>query len=275
MFGKKTNAKTSSAAGKRARKPMMAGNWKMNKTTVQAVTLAQNISYESDKIWDVVDVVLCPPFTDLKSVGNVIVFDNAPLALGAQDVFWEEEGAYTGAISPVMLKELSCEYCIVGHSERRAYFHETDADVNRKVAALLEHGINPIVCCGESLECRDAGETLEFVAKQVMRAFDGVPAEGIATSVIAYEPIWAIGTGRAATPEQAQEVCAFLRRVVADMAGEQVAQQVRILYGGSMKPANAELFLPCPDIDGGLIGGAALDAKSFAELVEMTLKLKR
>ena len=273
MFGKKAAARN--AAPIRGRKPMMAGNWKMNKTTVEAVTLSQNISYESDKIWDTIDVVLCPPFTDLKSVGNVIVFDDAPLYLGAQDVFWEDEGAFTGEVSPVMLKELSCDYCIVGHSERRQYFGETDETVNRKIAALVKHGIKPIMCCGESLECRDAGDTLEFVAKQVMRAFDGVSAEDIVTSVIAYEPIWAIGTGRAATPEQAQEVCAFLRRVVADMAGADVAEKVRILYGGSMKPANAELFLPQPDIDGGLIGGAALDAKSFAELVEMTLKIKR
>lgn len=256
------------------RVPIIAGNWKMNKTTVEAVTLSQHISFESDKAWEAVEVVLCPPFTDLKSVFNVLVFDKSSIRLGAQDVFWEDEGAYTGAISVSMLKELTCEYCIVGHSERRGIFGETDEMVNKKIKALLAGGIHPIMCCGESLEVRDAGQALEFIGEQVRRGWEGVDAEDIAKSVIAYEPIWAIGTGRAATPEQAQEACAHIRGVIAEIAGEDAAQKLRVLYGGSMKPENAELFLPEPDIDGGLIGGAALDSKAFGALVEIALKIK-
>lgn len=256
------------------RVPIIAGNWKMNKTTVEAVELSQKISFECDKAWEAVEVALCPPFTDLKSVFNVLSFDHSSIKLGAQDVFWEDEGAYTGAISVSMLKELTCDYCIVGHSERRAYFGETDETVNKKIKALLAGGIRPIMCCGESLEVRDAGETLDFIGAQVRNGWKDIPAEDIASSVIAYEPIWAIGTGRAATPEQAQEACAHIRKVICEIAGEDAANKVRILYGGSMKPENAELFLPESDIDGGLIGGAALDAKSFAELVEMALKIK-
>ena len=257
-----------------SRVPIMAGNWKMNKTTDEAVTLSQNISFHSEKTWRDIEVVLCPPFVDLKSVSNVIFFDKAPMKLGAQDVYWEEAGAYTGAISPDMLKQVDCAYCIVGHSERREYFHESDADVNRKLKALIAHGIVPIMCCGENLETRDAGETLAFIGAQVEAGLAGVAPEDVAGCVIAYEPIWAIGTGRAATPEQAQEACAHIRATVAGLAGEEAAERVRVLYGGSMKPANAEQFLPCADIDGGLIGGASLDDKAFAELVEMTLRIK-
>ena len=262
-----------SMAGKHKRIPIMAGNWKMNKTTGESVTLSQKISYEEDKEWNGVEVVLCPPTIDLKSVFNVLAFDNSSMKLGAQNVFWEDEGAYTGETSPVMLREVGCSYCIIGHSERRQYFGETNADINKKMHALIAHDIIPIMCCGESLELRDAGETLGWVEQQVREGFADVTAVQAAKCVIAYEPIWAIGTGRAATPEQAEEVCAHIRSVVADMYDDDVADKVRILYGGSMKPENAEYFLPQADIDGGLIGGAALDAKKFAELVEMTLRL--
>ena len=253
------------------RTPIVAGNWKMHKTTTEAVTLSQRISDLSEKQWRDTDVVICPPFTDLKSVSNVIFFDKAPIQLGAQDVFWEEEGAYTGAVSPGMLKEVECSWCIVGHSERRGIFGESDDDVRRKVAALIAHGIKPIVCCGEELSVRDGGGALDFIGAQVASALTGVDSADVAGMAIAYEPIWAIGTGRAATPEQAEEACAHIRGIVADAAGSDAADAVRVLYGGSMKPANARDFLACPDIDGGLIGGASLDAKSFAELVEMTL----
>lgn len=266
MFG------TDKAGTKRV--PMIAGNWKMNKTTVEAVTLSQQISFESDKAWEAVEVVICPPFTDLKSVFNVLAFDHSSIKLGAQDVYWEPDGAYTGAISVSMLKELTCEYCIVGHSERREYFGETDEMVNKKVKALVAGGLHPIMCCGESLEVRDAGQTLAYIGEQVESGLRGVPADQIARCVVAYEPIWAIGTGRAATPEQAQEACAHIRGVVADLAGTDAAAGMRILYGGSMNTGNAELFLPQPDIDGGLIGGASLDAKSFGELVEMALETR-
>lgn len=256
------------------RVPIIAGNWKMNKTTVEAVTLSQHISFECDKAWEAIEVVICPPFTDLKSVFNVLSFDHSSIKLGAQNVFWEDEGAYTGEISVSMLKELTCDYCIVGHSERRGIFGETDEMVNKKIKALLAGGVRPIMCCGESLEVRDARQTLEFIGEQVRRGWEGVDAEDIAKSVIAYEPIWAIGTGRAATPEQAQEACAHIRHVIAEIAGEDAAKKIRVLYGGSMKPENAKLFMPEPDIDGGLIGGAALDSKAFAELVETALKMK-
>lgn len=257
-----------------ARVPMIAGNWKMNKTTVEAVTLSQQISFESDKAWEVIQVVLCPPFVDLKSVQNVLVFDDSSIELGAQNVYWEPEGAYTGAISVSMLKELGCSYCIVGHSERREYFNETDEKVNKRVKALVADGIYPIACCGEDLAVREAGKTLDFIGVQVKSAFDGVSAADVAKSVVAYEPIWAIGSGRAATPEQAQEACAHIRSLIAEMFGPDAAAGIRILYGGSVNQGNAEMFLTQPDIDGALVGGASLDAKAFASIVETALKNK-
>ena len=255
------------ATARARRRPVIAGNWKMNKTVAQAVNLAQQISYRENG-WDGVDVVLCPPFTCLKSVENVLVFDKSPIELGAQDAFWEDEGAFTGAVSPAMLAELRCAYCIVGHSERRAYFHESDEDVARKVAALLGKGITPIMCCGEDGGVRDAGEHLAFVEAQVRAGLEGLDAAQVAKCIVAYEPVWAIGTGAAAAPEQAQEMCAHIRAVAAEMAGPEAAAKMRVLYGGSMKPENAAWFLGLPDCDGGLIGGAALDAGKFAELVE-------
>ncbi len=257
-------AGTGNAAGRR---PVVAGNWKMNETVAQAVALAQQISYKENG-WDGVDVVLCPPFTCLKSVENVLVFDKSCIELGAQDVFWEDEGAFTGAIGCAQLAELRCAYCIVGHSERRAYFHESDADVARKVAALVKKGIVPIMCCGEDAGVRDAGGHLAFVEAQVRAGLAGLEAAQVAKCIVAYEPVWAIGTGAAAAPEQAQEMCAHIRAAVADMAGSEAAAKLRVLYGGSMKPENAAWFLELPDCDGGLIGGAALHADKFAELVE-------
>lgn len=259
MFGTKAKNK---------RVPMMAGNWKMNKTVVEAVDLTQKLSYEfNDKSFASVEIVLCPPFTDIQAVRNILDFDKSIMKLGAQDVHWEESGAYTGCISAKMLNSFKCDYCIIGHSERREYFHETDEDINKKAKALFAHGITPIMCCGESLEVRDAGNTLAFVTNQIRAGLAGIEAKNIANMVIAYEPIWAIGTGRTATPQQAQEVCTEIRATVTAIAGETAAQSVRILYGGSMKPANVELFMPMADIDGGLIGGAALDARDFTDLV--------
>ncbi len=252
-----------------SRRPMMAGNWKMNKTTGEAVVLAQQISFKSDKTWnDMVDVVLCPPFTDLKQVSTVIAFDKAPIKLGAQDVHWEESGAFTGEISPEMLREIGCKYCIIGHSERREMFGETDETVNLKAKALFAKGITPILCCGESLETRDAGKTKEFVCTQIVAGMDGLEEKFAKSIVIAYEPIWAIGTGRVPTPEAADEVCGEIRATLASLYTEDIAAGIRILYGGSMKPENAKLFLPMEHIDGGLIGGAALNADSFADLVK-------
>jgi triosephosphate isomerase len=217
-------------------------------------------------VWNRVDVVVCPPYTALKSVSTVIELDRLHIGLSAQNVHWEEEGAFTGEISPRMLVDLRCNYCVVGHSERREMFGETDETVNRKVKALFAHDIVPILCVGESLETRDAGETDSFVRGQVRAGLEGVSAEDAARIVIAYEPIWAIGTGRTPTPESANDVARSIRATIGALFGQPAAIQVRILYGGSAKPENIALFMPEPDIDGALIGGASLDAVSFASM---------
>lgn len=251
------------------RKNLIAGNWKMNNTIPEAVVLAQEISNGANPaLLDAVDVAVCPPFVDLKPVKTVLEFDHVNIALGAQNVYWEPSGAFTGEISVPMIKEIGCTYCIVGHSERRNLFGETNEDVNLKVRALIPAGIAPIICVGESLAVRDEGVYLDFVTSQVRAAYAGVePADAVGT-VVAYEPVWAIGTGRTATPEQAEEVCAAIRATLWDLFGEDVAGKVRVLYGGSMNEGNAELLLAEPDIDGGLIGGAALKASSFLEIVK-------
>ena len=252
-----------------ARKPLMAGNWKMNNTYGEAVVLAQEISNNYNKAWvNKVDVLVCPPFIDLKPAKTVFEFDRTPVEIGAQNVYWEPKGAFTGEISIPMLKEVGCTCSIVGHSERRGYFGETNEDVNRKVKALVDSGLYTIVCVGESLAVRDAGTTEEFVCAQVRAAFAGVDAQQAAKCVVAYEPIWAIGTGRTATPEQAQAVCAAIRATLAEMFGAAVADEMRVLYGGSMNVGNVEMLVAQPDIDGGLVGGASLKAKDFIELVK-------
>lgn len=251
------------------RKPMMAGNWKMNNTWAESTVLAQHISNRSTEKWgDKVDVVLCTPAINLKAVWSVLEFDNSDIRVGAQNVYWEASGAYTGEISCAMLQDVGATYCIVGHSERRGYFGETDEDVNKKVKALIAAGITPIVCMGESLALRDAGTYVEFICNQLGAAFAGLEPEEVRSCVVAYEPIWAIGTGRTATPEQAEEVCAALRAALAQSFGGEVADAMRILYGGSMKPANVDGLMAMEDIDGGLIGGASLVADDFAKLVE-------
>lgn len=250
------------------RKNLIAGNWKMNNTIPEAVVLAQEISNGIyPDILDEVDVAVCPPFVDLKPVKSVFEFDRVNIALGAQNVYWEPKGAFTGEISIPMIKEIGCTYCIVGHSERRHLFDETNEDVNLKVRALIEAGIAPIICVGESLSVRDEGVYLDFVTAQVRAAYAGVEAADAVNTVVAYEPVWAIGTGRTATPEQAEEVCAAIRATLADLFGVDVAEQVRVLYGGSMNEGNAELLLAEPDIDGGLIGGAALKPDQFVEII--------
>lgn len=251
------------------RKNLIAGNWKMNNTIPEAVVLAQEISNGIyPDILDEVDVAVCPPFVDLKPVKSVFEFDRVGIALGAQNVYWEPKGAFTGEISIPMIKEIGCAYCIVGHSERRNLFGETNEDVNLKVRALIEAAIAPIICVGESLSVRDEGVYLDFVTAQVRAAYAGVEAADAASTVVAYEPVWAIGTGRTATPEQAEEVCAAIRATLAELFDQAVADQVRVLYGGSMNEGNAELLLAESNIDGGLIGGAALKASSFLEIVK-------
>ena len=252
-----------------SRKPIIAGNWKMNNTIGEAVVLAQGISNQYEKEWDEwCDIVVCPPYVDLKPVKTVFDFDKVPVAVGAQNVHWEKSGAFTGEISPGMLKEIGCGYCIVGHSERREMFGETNEGVNRKIKALLEEHITPIVCVGESLAVRDEGTYVDFVCAQVKAAFAGLETVEVADCVVSYEPIWAIGTGRTATPEQAEEVCAAIRATIAELADDATAESIRILYGGSMNPGNVSLLIAEPDIDGGLIGGAALKVESFVQLIE-------
>lgn len=254
------------------RRPIIAGNWKMNMTPAESVILSQGISNRYARGWDKVDVVVCPPAIDLRSVFTVLDFDKSNIDVGAQNVHWEPSGAFTGEISIPMLKDVGCSWCIVGHSERREMFGETDGDVNRKVRALVDAKMCAIVCVGESLSMRDGGDAVQFVCDQVRAALAGLDAQEAAFVTVAYEPIWAIGTGRTATPEQAQEMAAAIRVTVAELVGQEAADAMRVLYGGSMKPENADGFLACPDVDGGLIGGAALKAEDFAALVEAAAK---
>lgn len=251
-----------------ARKPLMAGNWKMNNTYAEAVVLAQTISNNFDKHWtDSVDVLVCPPSIDLKPVNTVFEFDHQPIQIGAQNVYWEPKGAFTGEVSVPMLKDVHCTCSIVGHSERRGYFGETNEDVNRKVRALLDGGLYAVACVGESLSVRDEGGAEEFVCAQVRAAFAGLEPEEAGKCVVAYEPIWAIGTGRTATDEQAQEVCFNIRENLRAQYGALVSRKVCILYGGSMNAKNCAGLLAQPDIDGGLIGGASLKVDDFAAII--------
>lgn len=255
-----------------ARKPMMAGNWKMNNTVGEAVVLTQEISNQYEKEWpESLDIVICPPYVDLKPAKTVLDFDKTKIAVGAQNVYWEASGAYTGEISVPMIKEIGCACSIVGHSERRELFGETNEDVNRKVKALVEAGLYAIVCVGESLAVRDEGTTEEYVCAQVRAAFAGVDARDAETCVVAYEPIWAIGTGRTATPEQAEAVCVAIRATLAELFGDETAEAMRVLYGGSMNPGNVDGLMAQPNIDGGLVGGASLKCESFVQLIEACL----
>jgi len=254
-----------------SRRPMIAGNWKMYKTSGQGAILIQNLEERVDSMWDRVEVVVAPPFTGLKAASTVIELDRLQMGLAAQNVHWEAEGAFTGEVSVPMLKELRCDYCIVGHSERREMFGETDETVNKKVKALLAADIVPIVCCGETLAIREAEETDGWVRNQIRAGLEGISPQDAARIVIAYEPIWAIGTGRTPTPEQANDVCRSIRATVGAAFGPESALTARVLYGGSVKPENAVMFMAEPDIDGALVGGAALDAVSFAEIVAATL----
>ena len=251
------------------RKALIAGNWKMNKTAREATKLIQQLSYSFDDSFTTVEVVICPPFTALRSAQVSLDFDTkSKILIGAQDVYWEPAGAFTGAISVDMLKDVSCSYCIVGHSERREFFHETDEDVARKTEALVKAGLSPIICCGESLDEHEKGQAIEVVTAQIQAALAEVSVTEASTVVLAYEPIWAIGTGRTPLPEQADEVCAALRSTCTELYGPTVAEAVRILYGGSMNPGNVDAFRAMPDIDGGLVGGASLEAESFMALVK-------
>ena len=245
---------------------LIAGNWKMNKNYSEAIDLAEGLSKELADGTNGVEVVVCPPFIDLKGVAGVITAEKAPFGLGAQNVYWEKAGAYTGETSRDMLDSVGCTYCIIGHSERRDYFQESDDDVNRKAKCLMEGNITPILCCGESLDVRKAGKHVEHVVSQIKADCADLPLDRGDQLVIAYEPIWAIGTGETATADDAQEVCKAIRDTLRDMFGK-VADDVRVLYGGSAKPDNIAGFVACDDVDGALVGGASLKATDFADMV--------
>jgi triosephosphate isomerase len=250
------------------RKPLISGNWKMNFTHLEAINVVQKLSYSIDPTDPAhVDISLHPPFTALRSVQTVIDADDLPMALGAQDVYWEASGAYTGEISPPMLAKLNVSYVIVGHSERRQFFGETDQTVAKKVAAVFAAGMTPIMCVGETLDQRESGETAGVVLRQLRAGLSPLNPEQVSRLVVAYEPIWAIGTGRTATPEDAQEVCAAIRASVVADHGSTAGESLRIQYGGSVKAANTAGLMAQPDIDGALVGGASLDPVEFAQIV--------
>jgi len=250
------------------RQPIIAGNWKMNLNHLEAIALVQKLHYNlRTQDYDAVDVVVCPPFTSLRSVQTLIEGDRIPMALGAQNCFSEDKGAYTGEVSPPMLARLKCSYVIAGHSERRSYFGETDEIVNRKAKAIIANGMTPIVCVGETLDQREAGTTEEVVRTQVRGSLAGIPADVVAGLVVAYEPVWAIGTGRTASPSDASQVIAWIRRTVGETAGAPAADSVRIQYGGSVNAGNIVAIMAEEGVDGALVGGASLDAEEFALIV--------
>ncbi|MBN1869492.1 MAG: triose-phosphate isomerase [Candidatus Omnitrophica bacterium] len=247
------------------RKLIIAGNWKLNKTTKEAVELVTLLKRGLSDVTDI-DIVVCPVATALTDVRDVLIESN--IGLGAQNVFWEDSGAYTGEISAPLLKEIGVQYVIIGHSERRQYFGETDETVNKRVKAALTHGLTSIVCVGEILKEREANKTFNVIKKQCEGAFSDLTAEEMEKIIIAYEPVWAIGTGKTATPAQAQEVHKYIRDLLTELYDENVAQTVRIQYGGSVKPENSAELMSQPDIDGALVGGASLKAEAFIDIIK-------
>ncbi|SDS54786.1 triose-phosphate isomerase [Paraoerskovia marina] len=252
------------------RTPLIVGNWKMNQDHHQATHLVQKLAWtlkDAKHDFDSVEVAVLPPFTDLRSVQTLVDADKLDIRYGAQDVSAHESGAYTGEISPVMLAKLGVTYVAIGHSERRAYHGEDEAVTNAKIRSAFGQGIVPILCVGEGLDVRKAGNQVEHTLAQVDGALDGLGAEQAAQIVIAYEPVWAIGTGEVATPEDAQEVCGAIRARLAELYGAELADGVRVLYGGSVKSGNVAAIMAQPDVDGALVGGACLDAEEFAKIV--------
>lgn len=248
------------------RRPIVAGNWKMHGIPSRAAGLAREIKERVAGLAEELDVVLCPPFPSLAVVAEAVA--GSAVAVGAQNLYWENEGAYTGEVSAPMLVDAGCDYVILGHSERRQYFGETDAGVARKIRAALAHGLTPIVCVGELLEEREKGQTTEVVGRQLEAALAGLEGDEVPGLVVAYEPVWAIGTGKAASPADAAEVAGFIRERIGVWHGAGAARAIRIQYGGSVKPGNADDFFDLEDIDGALVGGASLDAASFAAIVQ-------
>jgi len=247
------------------RRPLIAGNWKMHNNSAESVELVSQLKEMISGVKEV-EVVVAPPYTALGSVATAI--KGSTIFLSSQNIFWEEKGAFTGEVSPAMLKDIGCQYTIIGHSERRQYFGETNETVNKRLKAALNASLIPIVCVGETLEEREAGKTLAIIEQQVKEGLDGVSSGEMEKVVVAYEPVWAIGTGKTATPEQAQEVHQFIRKMLAQVFNKGVAEGTRILYGGSVKPDNVDQLMSQKDIDGALVGGASLKADAFARIVQ-------
>lgn len=253
-----------------SRQPLLAGNWKMNLNHLEAIALVQKIAFAlPEKYFDKVEVAVLPPFTDLRSVQTLIDGDKLLLRHGAQDVSPHDSGAYTGDVSAPMLAKLGCDYVVTGHSERREHHGETDETVNRKTRAVLKHDMTPILCVGEPLDVRESGDHVRHCTTQLIEGLKGLKQEQVARAVLAYEPVWAIGTGKVATSEDAQEVCAALRGALVDKYGSEIAEQVRILYGGSVKSSNISELLGQGDVDGALVGGASLNGDEFAKMSAM------
>ncbi len=247
------------------RKKIIAGNWKLNKTCVEAIELVTGLKRKLYNVSDI-DIVVCPPYTALSEVYEVLQESN--MALGAQDLYWEDSGAFTGEVSAPLLKDVGVKYVIIGHSERRQFFHETDETVNRKVKAALKWNLTPIVCVGETLAERESNRAFDIIRVQVEESLEGLTPEELEKLIIAYEPVWAIGTGKNATPEQAQEVHKFIRSLLVNLSNEEVAAGIRIQYGGSVKPENTAELMSQPDIDGALVGGASLKEDSFVKIIQ-------
>ncbi|HBG61536.1 MAG: triose-phosphate isomerase [Omnitrophica WOR_2 bacterium GWF2_38_59] len=250
------------------RKPIIAGNWKLNKTIDASIELVTLLKRELSDV-DEVDIVVCPVFTSLSAINDVILESN--IDMGAQNLYWEDSGAFTGEVSAPLIKDAGCKYVIIGHSERRQFFGETNQTVNKKIKAALASGLLPIVCVGEVLEERETGKTFDVVKTQVTQSLAGFTPDELSKLIIAYEPVWAIGTGKTATPQQAQEVHKFIRGIIAEIGNDEIAAALRIQYGGSVKPDNIKELMSQEDIDGALVGGASLKPDSFIALVKGAL----
>ncbi|MDD5614431.1 MAG: triose-phosphate isomerase [Candidatus Omnitrophica bacterium] len=256
------------------RKTIIAGNWKMYKNIAEAIELANGIKRELFNLGDErIDTVLCPPFTALRDVSEVISESN--ILLGAQDVYWEEEGAFTGEVSPGMLKDTGCSFIIIGHSERRQHFSETNTTVNKKLKAVLRNGLTPIVCIGETLSQREEDKTFQVLEDHVLNGLDGILEEEASKIIIAYEPVWAIGTGKTATPQEAQSAHAYIRGLLKKMFNTDISESIRIQYGGSVKPDNIVELMKQRDIDGALVGGASLKIESFSQIVKKACEVSK
>ncbi|TAM37851.1 triose-phosphate isomerase [bacterium] len=256
------------------RKTIIAGNWKMYKNITEAIEISNGLKRELFKLdFGAVDVVICPPFTALSETAEVL--SESDIGLGAQDMYWQDEGAFTGEVSAPMLKDAGCRYVIIGHSERRQFFGETNETVNKKLKAALAHGLIPIVCVGENLKEREANKTFEVIQEQIKNSFLDISAQDLLKTVIAYEPVWAIGTGKTATGEQAQEAHKYIRDLLRKLYGDTAAESVRIQYGGSVKPENIAELIAKPDVDGALVGGASLKIDSFTQIVTKASEVKK